>query len=160
MPPFGAYFKSTREGRLLRVAFLGARRGKYILYIYYGNSLGITVPARTRNVRAAMRHILQVDPLRVDSLDGGNAQAYLHVLIHMYIMCIFLCKYVCIAVVCLFGGWLLRPRKYGGGGHASLAGRDLPPPWNVLLDEKVQLHLASIGREGAAAPRFGWARNA
>ena len=45
----------------------------------------------------------------------------------MYIMYIFLCKYVCIAVVCLFGGWLLRPRKYGGGGHASLAGRDLPP---------------------------------
>ena len=62
MPPFGAYFKSTLEGRLLRVAFLGARRGKYILYIYYGNSLGIPIPARDAERQAAMREIFQVDP--------------------------------------------------------------------------------------------------
>ena len=28
---------------------------------------------------------------------------------------------------CFVSGVGLRPRKYGGGGHASFAGRDFPP---------------------------------
>ena len=96
--------------------------------------------------------------MRVDPLDGGNANAYLQVLIHMYIMYIFVCKYVCIAVVCLFG--------VGSYGLASTEAGATPASLVVIsphlemyfwttrcsctsrpLEEKVQLHLASAGPE-------------
>ena len=102
MPPFGAYFKSTLEGRLSRVAFLGARRGKYILYLYDGISVGIPIPARDAMRHAAMRRVIKVDPWRVDSPDGGCGSIQL-ILIQECIYPHVICMH-CMLLFCL-GGW-------------------------------------------------------
>ena len=126
MQPFGAYFKSTGEGRLLRVAFLalGARNIFYIFIIAIHWEL--PYPRGTRNVKPPCGRYFK-STLKGSTRSMADAQAYFKVLIHNVYQCIYSyiirMHYCC----CFVSGVGLRPRKYGGGGHASIAGRDLPP---------------------------------